>query len=328
MIPGVDWREYRLPGPNRAFVVRMDRSNPNLTLESGLPWGNLSGERQTVSEMAAHYDQTLSAWDGSWGERNQVVAAINGSYFDLGTGEPNSGMILGGWYAKMFSNLGGWSGIAWKDDRSAFVGACVDNPAGEQTVTSLINGAQFPIDSINEKGKLDQLVIYTPQFDAFSPGQKDGAEILVGLYQPLGLNEPDQPTIGTVLSIHRGQDRLPINFDAVVLSAKGSAAEALLRSVHVGDVLSFSLPLRHYEPNCRTHAPFSWAGTYASIGGTLPFLREGEIHPFEDAGAAQLHPRSAICFNEVLAVLRRHRRSQQQLQYWHDHPRVGGVLPG
>ena len=298
VIPGVDWRDFRLPGPTRAYVTRMDRSNPTLTLESSLPWGMLSGERQTVSEMVTHYDQTISAWGGAWGDRNRVVAAINGSYFDLGTGEPNSGMVLGGWYTKMYSDLGGWSGFAWKDDRSAFVGACVDHPSGDLIVTNLINGDQFLIDGINTKIEKDQLGIYTPQFDTFSPGQKNGAEVLVGLYQPLGLRSPDEPTIGTVLSVHSGQDRIPIPFDAIVLSARGAAAEVLLSSVREGDVLSLSIQLRHYEADCRTRSPFSWVGTYTSIGGTLAFLQEGEIVPFQDEGASQRHPRTAICFND------------------------------
>lgn len=298
VIAGVDWRLFQLPGPNRAFVTRMDRSNPSLTLESGLPRGTLSGERQTVSEMAMHYDETLSAWDGSWGERNHVVAAINGSYFDLGTGEPNNGMVVGGWYAKMYSDLGGWSGFAWQRDRDAFVGACVDHPPGAQTITNLIRGYQVPIHGINTESEQDQLVVYTPQYDTFSPGQKNGAEILVGLYQPLGLRESSESTIGTVLNIHRGQGPVPIPFDTVVLSANGSSAEDLLRAVQTGDVLSFSLQLRHYEANCRNGSPFSWAGTYASLGGTLPFLREGEVIPFQDEGASQKHPRTAICFND------------------------------
>ncbi|TFH35822.1 MAG: phosphodiester glycosidase family protein, partial [Anaerolineales bacterium] len=298
VIPGVDWRDFRLPGPTRAYVTRMDRSNPNITLESGLPWGTLSGERQTVSDMVVHYDQTLSAWRGTWGDRNQVIAAINGSYFDLGTGEPNNGMVLGGWYTKMFSDLGGWSGFAWHYDRSAFVGACVKHPSDGQIFTNLINGDQLPVDGINARVKNNQLVIFTPQFDAFSPGQKNGVEVVVGLYQPLGLRDPDKPTIGTVLSIHQGQGQLPIPFDAVVLSARGTAAESLLRTVREGDVLAFTIQIQHLEANCRTSSPFDWEGTYASIGGTLPFLKEGEVIPFQDAGASQRHPRTAICFND------------------------------
>jgi hypothetical protein len=223
-----------------------------------------------------------------------VVAAINGSYFDLGTGEPNNGMVMGGWYTKMYSDLGGWSGFIWRQDRAAYVGACVTHPAGSMSLTNLINGTHMPIDGVNSEINADQLVVYTPHYDAFSPGQRNGAEVLIGLYQPLGLNT----TIGTVLSVHSGEGPLPIPFDAAVLSARGSAAAALLNTHKPGDVISIDLQLTHFEADCRSSAPFSWAGTYASLGGTLPFLREGEIIPFQDDGAEQKHPRTAICFNE------------------------------
>jgi hypothetical protein len=298
VIPGVDLREFSLTGPNRAFVARMDRSNPKLIIESGLPWGTLQGDRQTVSEIAAHYDGSLSAWGETWGARTKVVAAINGSYFDLGTGEPNNGMVVGGWYTKMFAELGGWSGFAWMNNRAAFVGACVDHVEDSRTIQNLINGDVLTFAGINKNVKDDQLVIFTPTYDAFSPGQKGGVEVLVGLYQPLGLRHHSKPTLGTVLSVHEGQDRIPIPFDTVVLSARGSAAKQLLDSVRTGDVLSFSLQILHYEADCRTRSPFDFAGTYASLGGTLPFLREGKITPFEDEGASQRHPRTAVCFND------------------------------
>jgi hypothetical protein len=112
------------------------------------------------------------------------------------------------------------------------------------------------------------------------------------------LNKPDQRTIGTVVSIHRGQGAQPIPFDTVVLSAHGAAADELLDSVRTGDVLSFSLKIHHYEANCRNPASFDWAGAYASIGGTLPFLREGAIVEFKDEGASQKHPRTAVCLND------------------------------
>ena len=36
-------------------------------------------------------------------------------------------MVQSGWYAKRFDDLGGGSGFAWKLDRSAFIGECVDH---------------------------------------------------------------------------------------------------------------------------------------------------------------------------------------------------------
>ena len=99
---GIEYREYRLHGPNRVFVARMDRSNPNVILESSIAQGTLAQGKETVSGMANRYDQAINAWtlDGNalsqpiipigaivgfqeqfertWGARNNVIVAING----------------------------------------------------------------------------------------------------------------------------------------------------------------------------------------------------------------------------------------------------------
>ena len=83
--PGIEYQKFRLPDPNNIFVVRMDRANPTVTLETTIAQGKLAEGRETVSGMYARYDQALNYWGGSanpptWGMRNQAVVAINGSY--------------------------------------------------------------------------------------------------------------------------------------------------------------------------------------------------------------------------------------------------------
>src|SRR4030067_3150077 len=34
IVPGIEFRQFQLPDPNNVFVVRMDRNNPEVTLES------------------------------------------------------------------------------------------------------------------------------------------------------------------------------------------------------------------------------------------------------------------------------------------------------
>ena len=67
--------------------------------------------------------------------RNQVVVAINGSYFDWNNGIPQGGQVHSGWYSKRYDNMGGWSGFAWKLDRSAFIGECVFHRPEKQFIT-------------------------------------------------------------------------------------------------------------------------------------------------------------------------------------------------
>ena len=122
---GVDYREFTVSGPNNVFVVRMDQQESSLIIESAIAQGRLSGGRETVSAMVARYDDTIGYWGQEWGRRYEVVAAINGSFFDLNTGVPEPGQIHSGWYAWRYGQWGGRSGFAWTTNREAFIGACI-----------------------------------------------------------------------------------------------------------------------------------------------------------------------------------------------------------
>jgi hypothetical protein len=109
--PGIEYRRFQLDFPlNNVFVTRMDRSNPGLTIESSLSRGNIAGDTETVSDMAKRYDDAINHWDSTWGQRNQVVVAINGYYFDYGTETAYSGQIHSGWYDKRFTDCSTGSG--------------------------------------------------------------------------------------------------------------------------------------------------------------------------------------------------------------------------
>src|SRR3989304_8878611 len=106
--PGVQYREYRLPGPIRAYVARMDRNNPDAIIDSSVASGMLTDGKETVSGMADRYDEAINAWGQTWGARNKGIVAINGSFHDLESGLPENGMIPGGWVCKRFEVL--WGG--------------------------------------------------------------------------------------------------------------------------------------------------------------------------------------------------------------------------
>ena len=90
---GIEYQKFRLysPVPVNVFVARMDRQNPNTTIESSIAQGRLSGGTETVSNMAARYDDALNFWgpptipvSSTWGSTNDVVVAINGFYYGAG----------------------------------------------------------------------------------------------------------------------------------------------------------------------------------------------------------------------------------------------------
>jgi hypothetical protein len=302
--PGIEYREYDLPDPNNVFVARMQRDNEDVILESSIAQGQLVSGRESVSSMAARYDDAINFWGQStitrtWGLRNDVVVAINGSYFDWDSGVPESGQIHSGWYAKRFDDLAGGSGFVWKLDRSAFIGGCVNHEPDNQFVY-FSNGNTQNIDGINSERDNNQLVIYTPQYDSYTPTTEDnGVEVLVEMTRPtLVLPEPAYAS-GYVRAILSGKGATMIPFDHIVLSAHGSAADELETNAQPGTEVRISQEITHYEEGCSPPlSPNGWTKSYASIGGDYVYLKDGEIQTFDNAGATERHPRTAIAYND------------------------------
>ncbi len=305
--PGIAYQEFRLPGPNRAFVARMDIDNPNVTIESSLAQGKLVEGRETVSGMAERYDQAINTWQvageasnsaSAWGARNQVVVAINGSFFDLETGVPSGGMIQSGWYIKRFGHLGGGSGVAWGRDRSIFVGGCINNERDDLMLTNLYNGETLPIHGINSRRFGNNIILYTHQYDRDSHSGNRGVEFLIELTSPLGVQSYPDVTLGIVREISFAEGSIPIPFDHIVLSAHGDITDEMKAKLRIGDVVGISLEITHLSKDCKYPNPTDWTDTYTTIGDSFHFLKDGEIQSFDDLGATQRHPRTAICYNE------------------------------
>ena len=294
---GIDYKEFHLDDPNRVYVARLDRQNTAATLDSSIASGSLASGTELVSNMARRYDDSLSFWGGSWGARNKVVVAINGSYFS-GDGWPQSGQFISGWYTKRFSDMGGGSGFAWKMDRTAFMGGCIYHRPEKQVVTFLATGNTQRLDGLNVPRRLNELILYTPQLAANTGTDNNGAEVLVELTKPAMLIPPPAYVAGHVVAISDGRGSTVIPFDSVVLSANGLARETLLENVHIGDEIGISQEITTYEADCQTPQSTSWAKTYASVGGAYLFLKDGEVQKFDDKGALDRHPRTAIVYND------------------------------
>ena len=125
---------------------------------------------EPVSAIADRYEGTINAWNGYWGTRSDVLVAINGSYYDLETGVAEDGLVQSGWYASQFNDLGGTSGLAWKSDRSLFIGACVYHREGSQFTRNVTEGSSLPVDGVNRKVRNGEVILLTPQFGTRSFG--------------------------------------------------------------------------------------------------------------------------------------------------------------
>lgn len=306
---GIEYREFVLPDPNNVFVARMERNNLATTLESSIAQGKVVSGRETVSSMARRYDQAINFWGESWGARNQVVVAINGSFFDYATGIPFRGIVHSSWYAKRFDDYENGTGFAWTLDRLPFIGGgCLTHPTDKNVITFLRldnYGKTQSIDGVNVSRADDQMILYTPQYDARTHTSDSGAsvEVLVEMTEPTMLISGGKKITGYVRTIRDKLGSTPIPFNYVVLSAHGTARTKLLNNIEIGDTIGFSQKIKDYDVNagiCNSSlSPFDWDRTYASIGGSFHFLKNGKIQSFpNDQGAITRHPRTAIAYND------------------------------
>ncbi len=306
IVPGIDYQSFAFnspdplyPGPVRAYVARMDRNNPSVTLDSAIANGKISGSRQKVGDMAALYDEAINYWGDTWGGRNHVVVAINGGFFNLDTGVIQGGQIQSGWYAKRFDDYSGGSGFAWKLDRSAFIGQCVLHNPQKQMITYPNNHVQL-FSGINIDRGDDQLILYTPQYDARTHTDNNGAEVLVELTTPSLIIPTPFYFTGHVSAIRDGQGSSLIPYDSVVLSASGAARAELISNAHLGEEIHISQEIAFLDHDCNYPQPpepsFDWTRTYASIDGNKILLENGSIPT--DLPVLGPDPRTAIAFND------------------------------
>jgi hypothetical protein len=301
--PGIDYVELHLQNPiNNVYVARMHRDALTVTLETSIASGYLYSDKESVSQMASRYDQAINYWGQApltptWGSRSNVIVAINGSYFDKVSGNPWSGMVQSGWYAKRFDDLGGSSGFGWKLDRSAFIGECVYHRPEKQLITYSDAYSQT-FKGINITRTTDSLVVFTPHFDTNTHMGNKGSEVVVQLSRPLLIIPTPRAVTGTITAIYTSTGSTFIPFDSVVLSAKGTAEITMTAHVQVGQVISISQEIKPYRFNCTSPMSQDWGKTYASLSGAFYFLRNNVIRPYaDDAGATEQLPRTAIAFN-------------------------------
>lgn len=293
---GIDYRKITDIPSQHIYVARLERDNPAVTLETSLANRELFQGKDTVSEMARRYDQTLSAWEPAWGSRMDIKVAINGSFHDLDSGRPHSGMVQGGWYIKRYNSYEGGSGFAWSLDRTAMIGGCVNHRAEEQKVTSLRTGQSRPLDLVNSsRGK--GIAVYTHHYGRRSP-ERGGMKVLVQMDSPLTILPYPDMVEGVVKKVYGSRVRVGIPFDHIVLGLSGDDAAWGQQNLKVGDRVGFSISVDHYRDDCESPHPGSWTEAYASLSGSFEFLQDGEIHPHgDDLGARNPAPRTAICYD-------------------------------
>ena len=298
VVEGVDYRQYVFPLPNRVFVTRMDLSHPEIILDTSVAQGTLAQGKETVSSMAARSNGALNAWGGVWGPTNRVVAAINGSAYDLATGVPFDGQFQSGWMIQRYAPFSGGSGVAWTRDREAFVGGCLRYNGDPHTVTLLRTGEAAEVDSLNTARDDDGLWMFTSHFASHTPEGAGPIQVRIEVPRPIGPRPRPRVVEGIVGDRADGRHPFQIPFAHVVLTARGSTIEPFLNSFQVGDRVGFSTDLVDLSLDCERRTGRNWSEVYASLGGGFVFLRNGQIRTTDDLGANTRDPRTAICLND------------------------------
>ncbi len=308
LVPGVDYQEFNLPGPVRAYVARMliadstpDWNDDDVILESAVAQGKL-GSVETVRGMASRYNDSINFWDtqspSEWGNRSEIIVAVNGSYFG-GSDTPENGMVQSGWYAKRFDDNKGGSGLVWNLNRQVFIGDCVSHIKDKQILTIGETGKGFEFTGINVARGDDAIaiILYTPQFGLRTPAQSNGLEVVVKLSRPLLiLPISANAVVGAVSQIYDSSGSTLIPFDSVVVSVDKGQRDAFLDDLSIGDSVRFNQEITGLSKECNaTTVSFPWTKAYASIGAALHLVNDSAIYPpIEDATRA---PRTAIAYD-------------------------------
>jgi hypothetical protein len=142
-------------------------------------------------------------------------------------------------------------------------------------------------------------VLYTPEFERFSPGDPTGVELLVEMSRPAMIIPSPRMAVGTIQEIHRpAETEMAIPFDHIVIAGYGTMGGILSEYAHVGEQIGISLELRDLGFGCESPESEDWTKTYAGIEVGVAFLQDGEVVHDTAPYSVSRHPRTAIAFND------------------------------
>jgi hypothetical protein len=303
--PGLEYREYTLPGPVRAYVTRADRQTNTWIIDSMKGKTSMKYGKDTIPVMAELYNDSIT-FDG---HRYDLKVAINGDYHNATTGVPLEGQVMAGWFAKRFGEYSGIGGFVWTSDRRAFQTGSVQNGPALQHVL-FADGGKMEINQLNEPRQENALALYTAQYSTNTDTAPDGVEVLVRMSGPLSLLPQPPGVKGEIVKIREKVGSSPLPFNHVVLSASGRLAPELLRHARAGQTLCFDLQLKDYGKEDIGLVPHDWHNAYASIGGPKPVVVNGKVpRDWESKakkyaaqgkkhGSVVQDPRTAVAFND------------------------------
>ena len=278
---GVYFAQYALvplEGPagqsQRLFVLSADPSeNPSLRLTAAVEGGLVRGSKMRVTEFAAQEKKQTGA---------NVVAAVNGDFFDTASGGPLGYMMRDGEWLVLGEFYDGWA-VGMTEDGRAVVGQprATLSLAASRSGEALFEGVR--IDALNAPRadvpaaksapsnaltarRDNALVLYTAAFASSTFSQDGGVEALVRTDGAIRSGETVSGVVtkinGPDVSTKKGTQKIPqgmeIEDGCMVLSGIGDGAAAL-SALKTGD---------RVEISCAADDSFSDAVTV--VGGGRP----------------------------------------------------------
>jgi hypothetical protein len=201
--------------------------------------------------------------------RSGAIAAINGGFFNTGTGDPLGCLVIEG--EVISEPVNGRTCVGITDDgQLLFDTLRLDAAAGTDSGTVTINGVD------RERGA-DEVVIYRPSYGTSTHTNAFGVEVVV--------------SGDTVQQVVDGRGNNPIPAAGYVLSGHGRARAALLATFKPGDRVTAHVRLAPASGDPR------WDGAREIIGGGPRLLANGQYvggEGFLPSFSDRRHPRTAI----------------------------------
>lgn len=312
---GFDYQKFIEPGPTNVFVARMaldndtSRTMDSMLAQGQLYKGDLSSPRETVSSMVNRHDDMINYYYQVWGQRNKIIAAVNGDYWEREyaggpyTGRPTGGMVISGWFCRRFPEYSGGSGIFYTIWGAPHLGGDVINggSSGCYQPITFNDGTTTNLTGINIERGSEALMLYTPQWDDNTHTDSSGIEVLVRVDKPcvpLPNGTSAYSTTGTIIEIRDGLSGTTIPFDHIVISGTGTYATTLRTKCVVGETLKVRTLIRDYGFDSRTpvHPPQDWTKAYGSIGVDRELLIDSIVTNLPSPDTTK-RARTAVAFN-------------------------------
>ncbi|NUN08953.1 MAG: phosphodiester glycosidase family protein [Ignavibacteriaceae bacterium] len=271
--PGMTYYKIKTGTPWSIDLFKADINNQYFRVETVKSLDKLAAGREKTTSMAGR-----RTWNGHW-----AVAAINGDFFDLGTGMPNSLQVE--------------RGEALRNERVDYPSAGFDT-LGNVSISKPVFSAAvkmrdttITITNINVARPASGLVLYNRFYGNSTGTTNTGTEVIIRIPGGWSVNDT---LIGIVDSVRTGIGNTGITPFKAVLSGAGNFASALDRKAVKGDTIKIIVKHLPSMPRLKEmisgHPLLVVNGAQANLDPADPFV-------------TTRHPRTAIGVNSDTSAL-------------------------